>query len=130
LTARANQSLVWDRARHVLRLRSALHDFFPAALKAFRDLDAPDALELLARAPGPDQTTRLTKSRIIAALTCGASILTSGGGERTVSYSRSKSRWDPKPTSLRRWIASHRKGVRIGAALLVVPSIGGLSMTW
>ena len=68
LTARAHQSLVWDRTRHVLRLRSALRDFFPAALKAFGDLDAPDALELLARAPGPDQAARLAKSRIIAAL--------------------------------------------------------------
>jgi transposase len=68
LTARAHQSLVWDRTRHMLRLRSALRDFFPAALKAFRDLDAPDTLELLARAPGPDQATRLTKTRIEAAL--------------------------------------------------------------
>ena len=68
LTARAHQSLVWDRTRHVLRLRSTLRDFFPAALKAFSDLDAPDTLELLARAPGPDQAARLTKSRIIAAL--------------------------------------------------------------
>jgi transposase len=33
LTARAHQSLVWDRTRHVLRLRSTLRDFFPAALK-------------------------------------------------------------------------------------------------
>jgi transposase len=68
LTARAHQSLVWDRTRHVLRLRSALRDFFPAALKAFSDLDAPDALELLGRAPDPDQAARLTKSRIMAAL--------------------------------------------------------------
>jgi transposase len=68
LTARAHQSLVWDRTRHVLRLRSALRDFFPAALKAFSDLDAPDALELLARAPGPDQAARLTKTRIEATL--------------------------------------------------------------
>ena len=68
LTARAHQSLVWDRTRHMLRLRSTLRDFFPAALKAFSDLDAPDTLELLARAPGPDKAARLTKSRIIAAL--------------------------------------------------------------
>jgi len=31
----------------VLRLRSALREFFPAALDAFDDLTAPDALELL-----------------------------------------------------------------------------------
>jgi len=52
----------------VLRLRSALRDFFPAALTAFPDLDSPDALELLRRAPAPDQAARLTKSRISAAL--------------------------------------------------------------
>jgi len=69
VTARAHQSLVWDRTRHVLRLRSALRDFFPAALKAFSDLDAPDALELLKSAPGPDQGARLPKSKIVAALT-------------------------------------------------------------
>jgi len=68
MTARSHQSLVWDRTRHVLGLRSTLREFFPAALKAFRDLDAPDTLELLARAPGPDKAARLTKSRIIAAL--------------------------------------------------------------
>ena len=68
LTARTHQSLVWDRTRHVLRLRSALRDFFPAALKAFSDLDAADALELLRRAPDPDQAARLTTSRIGAAL--------------------------------------------------------------
>jgi len=69
LTARAHQSLVWDRTRHVLRLRSALRDFFPAAIRAFSDLAAPDTLELLARAPGPDKAARLTKSRIAAAFT-------------------------------------------------------------
>jgi transposase len=68
LTARTHQSLVWDRTRHVLRLRSALRDFFPAALIAFPDLEAPDALELLRKAPDPDQAARLTKSRISAAL--------------------------------------------------------------
>lgn len=41
LTARAHQSMIWDRTRHVLRLRSALRDFFPAALVAFGDLDDP-----------------------------------------------------------------------------------------
>ena len=49
-------------------MRSALRDFFPAALKAFPDLDAPDALELLARAPDPDRAARLTSAQITAAL--------------------------------------------------------------
>ena len=35
LVARAHQSLVWDRTRHVLRLRGVLREFFPAALEAF-----------------------------------------------------------------------------------------------
>jgi transposase len=47
LTARTHQSLVRDRGRHVARLRSTLREYFPAALLAFEDLDAPDALELL-----------------------------------------------------------------------------------
>ncbi|MDQ4052081.1 MAG: IS110 family transposase, partial [Actinomycetota bacterium] len=68
LVARTHQSLIWDRSRHVLRLGSALRDFFPAALNAFPDLDAPDALELLAMAPDPDRARRLTRGRITAAL--------------------------------------------------------------
>ena len=32
VVARTHQSLIWDRQRHVLRLRSALREFFPAAL--------------------------------------------------------------------------------------------------
>ena len=35
VVARAHQSMIWDRTRHVLRLRSALREFFPAALEAF-----------------------------------------------------------------------------------------------
>jgi transposase len=68
LVARTHQSLIWERSRHVLRLRSALRDFFPAALEAFADLDAPDALELLATAPDPERARRLTRRRIVAAL--------------------------------------------------------------
>src|SRR5687768_17472611 len=49
LVARTHQNMIWDRSRQVLRLRAALRDFFPAALTAFPDLDAPDALELLAK---------------------------------------------------------------------------------
>ena len=68
LVARAHQSLVWDRSRQVLRLRGVLREFFPAALEAFADLDAADALELLALAPDPDRAARLSKSKILAAL--------------------------------------------------------------
>ncbi|MFL6132632.1 MAG: IS110 family transposase, partial [Nocardioidaceae bacterium] len=68
LTARTHQSLIWDRTRHVLRLRSTLREYFPAALQAFDDLDAPDALDLLGRAPDPDQAARMTLPSITAAL--------------------------------------------------------------
>jgi transposase len=68
LVARAHQSLVWDRTRHVLRLRSVLREFFPAALEAFTDLDAVDTLELLAFAPDPDRAARLSTAKITAAL--------------------------------------------------------------
>jgi transposase len=68
LVTRAHQSVVWDRTRHVLRLRSVLREFFPAALAAFADLDAADTLELLALAPDPDRAARVPKSKIVAAL--------------------------------------------------------------
>jgi transposase len=68
LTARTHQSLIWDRSRHVARLRSTLREYFPAALLAFEDLDAPDALELLGRAPDPDRAARLSAAVIEAAL--------------------------------------------------------------
>ena len=68
LVARAHQAAVWDRQRHVLRLRSTLREFFPAALAAFADLSAPEALELLERAPDPDRAARLSLAKITAAL--------------------------------------------------------------
>jgi transposase len=68
LVARSHQTLIWDRTRHVARLRSALREFFPAALAAFEDLGAPDALSLLAQAPDPDRGARLSKAKIGAAL--------------------------------------------------------------
>src|SRR5674536_333280 len=68
LAARTHQSLIWDRTRQVLRLRSALRESFPAALKAYNELDAPDTLQLLRLAPDPDKAARLSKRQIVAAL--------------------------------------------------------------
>jgi hypothetical protein len=68
LVARSHQSMIWDRTRHVLRLGSALREYFPSALTAFPDLDAPDALAVLAAAPDPDRAARLSIARISAAL--------------------------------------------------------------
>ena len=68
LVTRSHQAFIWDRTRHFQRLRSALRESFPAALEAFPDLMAPEALELLERAPDPARAARLSKSKITAAL--------------------------------------------------------------
>jgi hypothetical protein len=68
VVARAHKTLIWERTRHTQRLRDQLRDFFPAALEAFQDLDAPDTLELLARAPDPASAARLTTAQVSAAL--------------------------------------------------------------
>ena len=52
--ARAHQSLIWARTRHTNLLRSALREYYPAALDAFDDLADRDALAVLGRAPTPD----------------------------------------------------------------------------
>ena len=69
LVARSHQAFIWDRTRHLLRLRSALREFFPAAIEAFPELTAPEALELLERAPDPGRAARLSRSKVTAALT-------------------------------------------------------------
>ena len=62
VVARTHKTLIWERTRQVQRLRHQLREYFPAALAAFEDLDAPDALELLAKA------ARLTRAQVSAAL--------------------------------------------------------------
>ena len=66
--ARSHKTLIWERTRHMLRLRHALREYFPAAVAAFEDLSAPEALELLAKAPDPASAARLTTGQITAAL--------------------------------------------------------------
>ena len=53
MVARTHKTLIWERTRQVQRLRHQLREYFPAAMEAFADLDAPDALELLAEGTGP-----------------------------------------------------------------------------
>ena len=65
---RAHKTLIWERTRHLLRLRHALREFFPAALAAFDDLAAVDTLELLGAAPDPASAAALTTQQITAAL--------------------------------------------------------------
>ena len=66
--ARTHQSLIWARIRHANMLRSALREYYPAALEAFDSLTERDALAILGRAPTPQQGTRLSLSKISAAL--------------------------------------------------------------
>ncbi len=66
--ARAHKTLIWERSAMVLRLRAQLLGYFPAAVAAFADLDAPDALELLGRAPDPARAAKLTRAQVTAVL--------------------------------------------------------------
>src|SRR5215469_17037028 len=66
--ARMHKTMIWERARAVQRLRHQLREYFPAALEAFEDLDAPDVLELLGKAPDPARAAKLTRTQVSAAL--------------------------------------------------------------
>jgi transposase len=66
--ARTHKTMIWERTREVQRLRHQLREYFPAALEAFEDLDAPEALELLGKAPEPARAARLTRAQVSAAL--------------------------------------------------------------
>lgn len=68
LLARAHQTAIWERTRQTLRLRSALLQFFPAAVEAFPDLPAKDSLLLLGRSPSPSRAAKLTRSQVVSAL--------------------------------------------------------------
>src|SRR6202171_4097102 len=69
--ARAHQSLIWTRTRHTNALRSALREYYPAALEAFEDLAHGDALGVLHRAPAPEQGAHLPLTAIQSALKRG-----------------------------------------------------------
>ena len=66
--ARGHQNLIWTRTRHTNALRSALREYYPAALEAFEDLAGRDALAVLGRAPTPVEAARLSLSKIRSAL--------------------------------------------------------------
>ncbi len=68
VTARMHKTMIWERTRAVQRLRHQLREYFPAALEAFEDLDAPDVLELLGKAPDPARAAKLTRAQVSAAL--------------------------------------------------------------
>ncbi len=68
VVARTHKTLIWERTRQTQRLRHQLREYFPAALEAFEDLDATDALELLGKAPDPARAAKLTRAQVSAAL--------------------------------------------------------------
>ena len=72
LVARTHQSLIWDRTRHLQRLRQVLREYYPGLLDALAaaklELGDPDAWELIEQAPDPDRAARLSRSKITAIL--------------------------------------------------------------
>ncbi|MET8390111.1 IS110 family transposase [Streptosporangium canum] len=70
VVTRAHQRLLWERTRHMLRLRVALRDYFPAALAVYKPLGLTSeaVLRLLAKAPTPETAAKLTINQISAAL--------------------------------------------------------------
>jgi transposase len=62
--ARAHQALIWTRTEHTNRLRSALREYYPAALETFNDLDDRDAVAVLTKAPTPETAKRLRVTQI------------------------------------------------------------------
>jgi transposase len=69
--ARAHQNLIWARTRHTNALRSALREYYPAALEAFENLHDRDALAVLGRAPTPTDAAHLSLAKIRSALKHG-----------------------------------------------------------
>lgn len=71
LVARSHQSAIWSRRRLANQLRSALREYFPAALIAFDDLTHPDAIAVLSIASTPETAKGLSRSKIASALRRG-----------------------------------------------------------
>jgi transposase len=69
LLARAHQAMVRARQAQVNQLRSALREFYPAALEAFKDdLGGRDAVAILEYAPTPARGRSVSQAKLIAAL--------------------------------------------------------------
>jgi hypothetical protein len=71
LVARSHQSAIWSRRRLANQVRSALREYYPAALTAFDDLTSGDAVEVLVIAATPEQGRSLSRSKIASALRRG-----------------------------------------------------------
>jgi len=72
LVARSHQSLIWERTRHLQRLRQVLREYFPGMLDALAagrlELADPDALGLIERAGDPERAKRLSRAKIATVL--------------------------------------------------------------
>jgi len=71
LVARSHQSAIWSRRRLANQVRSALREYYPAALAAFDDFTSGDAVEVLAIAATPELGRSLSRSKIASALRRG-----------------------------------------------------------
>jgi transposase len=102
VVARAHKTLIWERTRHALRLRHALREYFPAALAAFEDLTASDALELLVKAPEPTAAAKLTTARSALRASAPAAVMCPSGPRRSrrccAVSTWADLRWSPRPT--------------------------------
>ena len=89
--ARGHQNLIWARTRQTNSLRSALREYYPAALEVFDDLHDRDTLAVLGRAPtlgefgdDPDRYTTAKSRRDYA----GTSPLTIASGKKRAVLAR------------------------------------------
>jgi len=114
VVARTHKTLIWERTRTTQRLRHALREYFPAALAAFEDLDAPDTLELLAKAPDPASAARLSVSQISAALKRARRRNISGKATQIQAALRAEQLGQPPAVT-----AAYAASVRALAAVLV-----------
>lgn len=110
---RAHKTLIWERTRHTSRLRHALREYFPAALVAFDDLAAPDALELLTHAPDPTSAAALSTEQVSAALKHARRRGIPAKAEQIVAALRSEQLSQPEAVS-----AAYAAMVRAQAAIL------------
>jgi hypothetical protein len=93
--ARAHQSMIWSRRQQASRLRSALREYYPAALAAFDDLASGEATAILRAAPEPARGAALSRAQITAALRRAGR--TRRLGERTAAIQAALRAPQPQP---------------------------------
>ena len=93
--ARAQQQLVWNRTRESNRLRSALLQYFPAALQAFPDLTHRRCALGAGRRPGAARGGEADADADLRAA------LRRGPGPRGATWTRGRKRWTREKSTLR-----------------------------